>query len=1090
MSDWLPVAVRAYALPPADLLGEPKTTSSRSRRVREPTHVLVLDTETTTDPTQALQFGCWRLYDVLDDGRLACVHEGIFHADDLEETDPSGYEVLRRYGRNHRAAVDLTRPFANWELHVVSRREFLDRVLYKAAYEKPRTAVVAFNFPFDITRLAVHAGAANYYTRRVKADPAKKRHLSSFAGGFSVQLWDFHGTEHSWRPRIGIKTIDSKRALKGFRSPAEIDDEDLVDGKVFNGHFLDARTLTFALTNESHTLESASAEFEVPYTKRNVTHGTITEEYVTYCREDVEATANLYASAMEEYRLHPIALQATKAFSPASIAKAYLRAMGIKPVLERQKGIDPKVLGWAMSTFYGGRAECRIRKVPVPVELVDFTSMYPTVDALMGLWSLLTTSHITTKDDTAGVQALLETVDLERCFDPDTWPEFVGIAQILPEDDLLPCRAQYGPEHAPPVRLLRGERLPTTLRRRRRAGDGPSWNIGINHLTSRQPMWFTIADLVASKVLTGKTPQVIQALRFVPGKSQLRGLKTVRLRGSVEVDPASMDFFTSVVEERQRIKTAAKDHEPRCTCAQCRTSQFLKVLANSGSYGIYAEMVRHELGGSQDTVSVDVFGAGPESFQSTTTAPETPGEFCFPPIAACITGAARLMLALLEALVVQAGGSWAMCDTDSMAIVADESGSLVPCAGGHGLTADGRQAIRALSFAQVESIRNRFASLHPYATDAVPGTILKSEEQALCYVISAKRYALYHVVDGRVTLSTKKPPSEHGLGHLADPSREDHSEDEPEGEDPTDDEVLESRALGRPWIAEAWRWLLSEEEGLEFEEPAWLDRLAISRLAISSPMMLRPFEGLNKGKDYREQIKPYNFMLAAHVAPFGHPPGVDPARFRLVAPFEPLALKWASLPWRNLYDRTEQTYSITTTSSLAERGEPDEVGVQTLRDVLREYRNHPEAKSLGPDGKVCGRPTRGLLARRPVEVSLVHYIGKEANRLEDVEAGLVGDLDEVLTEYIDPAQDMIRTLVLPVLEGLSSREVGRRIDEEDHKKITRIRNGSRPRREMIEKLLTLATDIAASQPVEERSPEASAILAEVKVRTVERGSAS
>ena len=223
----------------------------------------------------------------------------------------------------------------------------------------------------------------------------------------------------------------------------------------------------------------------------------------------------------------------------------------------------------------------------------------------------------------------------------------------------------------------------------------------------------------------------------------------------------------------------------------------------------------------------------------------------------------------------------------------------------------------------------------------------------------AFRTPISPIPDGRVTLSTEKPPSEHGLGHLADPSREDHSEDEPEGEDPDDDEALEPRALGRPWIAEAWRWLLSDEEGLECAEPAWLDRLAISRLAISSPMMLRPFEGLNKGKPYRDQIKPYNFMLAAHVAPFGQPPGVDPARFRLVAPFEPLASKWITLPWRNLYDRTERTYSITTTSSLGERGEPDEVRVQALRDVLREYRSHPEAKSLGPDERCADGPPEG-----------------------------------------------------------------------------------------------------------------------------------
>jgi hypothetical protein len=322
--------------------------------------------------------------------------------------------------------------------------------------------------------------------------------------------------------------------MKGFRSPSRVDEEDTVEGKVFNGHFLDARTLVFALTNQGHTLESASHEFEVPYTKRPVTHGTITEEYVTYCREDVEATANLYVSAMAEFDRHPIRLQATKTFSPASIAKSYLRAMGVTPMLDRQADIDPAVLGWATSAFYGGRAECRIRNVPVPVDLVDFTSMYPTVDALMDLWSLLTSAHITIDDDIDAVQELLDTIDLDQCFDPSTWKQFIGIAQVLPDGDLLPCRARYG--------------------------DGPSWNIGINPLTSKVPMWFTVADLMAAKILTGKAPRVLQARRFLPSVEKLSTLKATRLRGSVKVDPRRMDFFTSVVEERQRFKRATEDH--------------------------------------------------------------------------------------------------------------------------------------------------------------------------------------------------------------------------------------------------------------------------------------------------------------------------------------------------------------------------------------------------------------------------------------------------------------------------------------------------------------------------------------------------
>ncbi len=1021
--------------------------------------MLVFDTETTTDPTQALIFGCWRLFDVVEDGRLACVQEGLFHTDHLAETDPEGYDTIRQYGRDHHASVDLTRPFANWDLTVLSRREFLDRVLYKAAYERPQATVVCFNFPFDITRLATHAGAANYFTKTSKKDPAKKPRLSGFAGGFSIRLWDFDGADHQWRPRIGIKTIDSKRALKVFMSPSEIDEEDLDDGKAFKGSFLDARTLTFALTNEGHTLESATRAFDVPYVKRPVNHGVITEEYITYCREDVEATANLYGAAMEEYRRHPIALQATKAYSPASIAKSYLRAMGIRPMLSRHSNIPNEVLGWATSAFYGGRAECRIRKVPVPVELVDFTSMYPTVDALMGMWSLLTADRVEVHEDTESIQGLLDTVTAEQCFDPALWSEFVGIAQIVPDGDVVPCRARYG--------------------------DGPSWNIGINPLTSREPMWFTVADLVAGKVLSGKTPKVVRALRFLPSRRRLAGLKPVQLRGEVDVEPRRMDFFTSVIEERQRIKQTTKDHPTPCSCPDCRTAQFLKVLANSGSYGIYAEMVRHELG-TKHTTPVTVFGKGAAPFGTKTGAPETPGEYCFPPVAACITGAARLMLALLEAMVVGAGGSWAMCDTDSMAIVATEEGGLIPCPGGAESMADGTEAVRALSYETVEEIRDRFASLNPYAQDAVEGTVLQKVARARCYVISAKRYALYDVVDGQVVLSEKKSPSEHGLGHLLDPTREDHSTEELAGEEFGEDELDPARPAGKPWIAEAWRWLLSEAEGLPAEEPWWVDRRAITRLGISSPALLRPFDGLNKGKPYPAQVKPSNFLLVAHVAPFGYPAGVEESRFRLVAPFEPLASKWGDLPWRNLYDPSGFLYATTTRSLLGERGEATEVRIQTLRDMLLGYRNHPEMKSLGPNGQLGGRSTVGLLARRPVNASSIRHIGKEANHLEDVDSGLIGDLGEVLNEYSDPVQDPLRTLALPVLQGLSDREIGRCIGV-DHKTVGGIRKGTRPHQSMRERLWGLAVETARARSVHPGCPpEALALLAEVGVEGLDR----
>src|ERR1700722_10528984 len=63
-------------------------------------------------------------------------------------------------------------------------------------------------------------------------------------------------------------------------------------------------------------------------------------------------------------------------YSPASIAKAYLKEMGIKQP-KQHFGVSNKAVGIAMQSYYGGRAECRIRRTRVPVIHTDFTSQYP-----------------------------------------------------------------------------------------------------------------------------------------------------------------------------------------------------------------------------------------------------------------------------------------------------------------------------------------------------------------------------------------------------------------------------------------------------------------------------------------------------------------------------------------------------------------------------------------------------------------------------------------------------------------------------------------------------------------------------------------
>lgn len=78
----------------------------------------------------------------------------------------------------------------------------------------------------------------------------------------------------------------------------------------------------------------------------------VTDEYIDHVRRDLLATTELSFKLLEEFNNHPLALAATRAFSPASLGKGYLRAMGIKPILERQPNFPKQYLGHAQTAFF------------------------------------------------------------------------------------------------------------------------------------------------------------------------------------------------------------------------------------------------------------------------------------------------------------------------------------------------------------------------------------------------------------------------------------------------------------------------------------------------------------------------------------------------------------------------------------------------------------------------------------------------------------------------------------------------------------------------------------------------------------------
>ncbi|MEU8693012.1 hypothetical protein [Streptomyces sp. NPDC048665] len=699
-------------------------------------HILVFDTETTTDTVQNLNFGAFRIYELDYEGQiLTLIEEGIFYQDDLPKRDPEGFATLRAYAESHTAPIDHRIPsisVAVRKLHFMSRTDFAEHYLWRRAY-RYRMGIVGFNLPFDISRIAIGVGAARGF----------------YDGGFSFKLWE--DNDH-WRPRLRVKHLDSKKSFIGWGTTPE---------HKWRGLFIDCRTLAFGLTSTPHSLESACKAFGVAGKNPVAEHGTITPEYVDYCREDVAATARLFDAMLTEFYRHPIPKLAHQVYSPATLAKGYFEAMGIEPHMGRSS-VPDELLGATMSTFYGGRAETRIRRVHVPVSVLDFTSMYPTVGHLMGLWDLITSADIQAEE----FELDLSGVDVDYCLNPANWPSFVGIAQVQPDKDIFPVRTHYGP--------------------------GEAANIGVNYFSATEPHWYAIPDVIASTLLTGKAPKVLKAYRF-RSTGRADSLRPVSLLGRIEVRPEE-DFFKYAVEERQRVKNS----DPQLAA-------LLKTVVNSGSYGIFAQINRKKL--AEPTAGKLLYRDGVTERISTTK--EAPGEYFYPPLATMPASGARLMLALMEEIVVAAGGYYAFMDTDSCAVTGTDPDAII----------------------------KRFDALNPYDRELVPH-MLKREFDGNAYVISAKRYVLTDTA-GNIVKS-----SEHGLGHLMAPEKGRH----------------------KAWIEQLWRAILDDDE------PEWATLPALMPHSVSSWTLYNSFRVLNEGKPYPQQMKPFNFMTIGQMDPMYRPP--------------------------------------------------------------------------------------------------------------------------------------------------------------------------------------------------------------------------
>jgi hypothetical protein len=504
------------------------------------------------------------------------------------------------------------------------------------------------------------------------------------------------------------------------------------------------------------------------------------------------------------------------------------------------------------------------------------------------------------------------------------------LVQVQPDADIFPVRSAYD--------------------------GGNDGTIGANYLSIKQGIWFTLADCLASQILTGKSVKVIKAIVFQPLAPQ-PNLQSVKIADDRLIDPYKDDFFKILIEQRQEFKRCRDNAVDDKVREEFDIKQnTVKIATNATSYGIFAEV---NVNDRPEKKLSRIFGACDEPFLYESNKIEQPGRYFHPLLATVITGGARLMLAITERLVTDAGLEWAFCDTDSIAIAKPI-----------GMSTDQFNK-------KVDQIVGWFRTLNPYRFD---GDILKIEDvnysfenksvrkPLYVWAVSAKRYVLFNDNNGNPAI---RKASAHGLGHFHPP----YGDDTNTPGIPSPSVKLSKIGVHR-WQYDLW-WTIAKaaidgkpDDALQFDFHPTLKYPAMSRYAATTTRNLKWFDKYNSDRAYSDKIKPFGFVSALYARGFEgngrndsvkRNGGDEVVAIKPVAPYERDPRRVAKLA----FDRNT--------------GKPVPADqLKSYQEALAQYHLHPEDKFLYGDYL-----DRGTTQRRHVRVNKFQYIGKESHKWEE-----------------------------------------------------------------------------------------------------------
>ena len=147
-----------------------------------------------------------------------------------------------------------------------------------------------------------------------------------------------------------------------------------------------------------------------------------------------------------------------------------------------------------------------------------------------------------------------------------------------------------------------------------------------------------------------------------------------------------------------------------------------------------------------------------------------------------------------------------------------------------------------------------------------------------------------------------------------------------------------------------------------------------------------------------EIARPYNFLFLPMVDPlhgvaFHKKPG---EKILLVSAFSSRQAEWFDLECINVYDGKK--YRMLNCKKANGEVPYNVVFPAQFAHLLIQYQQHPEAKSLAPDGSLCKADTKGLLRRAHIIAGELRYVGKETDRKWE-EGEEISVLEFAATEY-------------------------------------------------------------------------------------------